>query len=202
MFFSLDGIDGVGKSTQLELLGHWLRQHGYDVVTCRDPGSTAAGEAIRALLLDCRTQLVRRAEMFLYMAARAQMVEEVVRPALDAGKVVVTDRFLLSNVVYQGHAGGLPIRKLWSIGRYATGGLEPELTLVLDLDPDAASQRLRRPLDRMEMQGDAYRRRLRDGFLREAARLGQRAAVIDAQGTIDDVHRRIVAAVEPVLRRA
>jgi dTMP kinase len=201
MFFSLEGIDGVGKSTQQQRLCDWLRQQGYEVVACRDPGSTAAGEAIRALLLDCGTQLVRRAEMFLYMAARAQMVEEVIRPALAAGAVVVSDRFLLSNVVYQGHAGGLPVRRLWSIGHYATGGVEPELTLVLDLDPEAATLRMQRPLDRMELQGDAYRRRLREGFLKEAARLGQRAAVIDALGTIDEVQQRIRDAVQRVLAK-
>src|SRR5437868_6589400 len=121
MFFSFDGIDGVGKSTQLELFVQWLRESGRDVVSCRDPGSTELGEAIRKILLaDFETPIARRSEMLLYMAARAQLVEQVIRPALARGQVVVCDRFLLANVVYQGYAGGLDVETLWNVGRVAT----------------------------------------------------------------------------------
>src|SRR3970040_2412778 len=109
MFFSFDGIDGVGKTTQMDLFCDWLRQGGHDVVTCRDPGRTPLGERIRDILLhgDAQTPIGRRSEMLLYMAARAQLVDQVIRPALEAGKVVIADRYLLANVAYQGHAGGL-----------------------------------------------------------------------------------------------
>ena len=188
MFFSIDGCDGTGKSTQMDRFCQWLRSMGHDVLTCRDPGSTPLGESIRGLLLD-RTDLRidRRSEMLLYMAARAQLVEEVIRPALAAGKTVVSDRYLLANVVYQGHAGGLDVKTLWEVGRVATGGLMPDLTLLLDMPSEAAAARLDRTLDRMEKQGDAFHARVRQGFLDEAARQPDRIAVIDAARTIDEV---------------
>jgi dTMP kinase len=199
MFFSFDGIDGGGKSTQLELFAHWLREQGREVVTCRDPGSTRLGEAVRGILLDPANSIARRAEMLLYMAARAQLVEEVIRPALEAGKTVVSDRFLLSNVVYQGHAGGLSVAELWEIGRVATGGLSPDLTFVLDLPLEAAAARMNRDLDRMERQGDDFRRRLRQGFLDEAARRPEQIVVIEAGGSRDDVQAAIRAAASALI---
>src|SRR5687768_12168510 len=108
MFFSFDGVDGVGKSTQIRLLVDALSERGHEVVTCRDPGGTPLGEKLRGLLLDHHdTPIHRRSEMLLYMASRAALVEDVIRPALAAGKIVVSDRYLLANVVYQGYAGGL-----------------------------------------------------------------------------------------------
>lgn len=171
MFFSFDGIDGTGKSTQVRLLAEGLRARGLTVVVCRDPGSTPLGERVRKLVLtsDESTPICRRSEMMLYMAARAQLVEEVIRPALAAGAVVIADRYLLSNVVYQGHAGGLDPREIWEVGRIATQGLLPDCVFLLDMNPAGAGQRMDRPLDRMESQGDAYRERLRAGFLQEAA---------------------------------
>jgi len=199
MFLSLDGIDGVGKTTQIELLCEWLRDGGCDVVTCRDPGSTELGDAVRKILLDRDDlRIGRTSEMFLYMAARAQLVEEVIAPALDAGKTVVSDRFLLANVVYQGYAGGLDVETLWQVGRVATAGRTPTLTLVLDMPPEKAAARLDRALDRMERQGDSFRRTLRDGFLAEAARRPRQLVVIDAGRSQADVHDDIRAAVEPV----
>src|SRR5690348_17585292 len=106
MFFSFDGLDGVGKTTQIERFLAWLAERGHDVVRCQDPGSTPLGEAVRELLLGHRVPIARRAEMLLFMAARAQLVDEVIRPALERGQTVVSDRYLLANAVYQGHAGG------------------------------------------------------------------------------------------------
>ena len=171
MFLSIDGGDGTGKSTQVELLGQWLREQGRDVVACRDPGSTPLGEAVRDILLDRHDlHIHRRSEMLLYMAARAQMVEEVIRPALEQGKTVLCDRYLLANVVYQGYGGGLDVATLWEVGRVATGGLMPDLTIVLDVPAEVAAARMARPLDRMEQQGAAFHARVREGFLAEAAR--------------------------------
>ena len=116
MFFSFDGVDGAGKSTQIRLLADWLRARGREVITCRDPGTTSLGEKLRGLLLEHHdTPIHRRAEMLLYMAARAQLVEEVIRPALQAGRDVLSDRFLLANVVYQAHAGG-PLTSMAGMG--------------------------------------------------------------------------------------
>jgi len=188
MFFSLDGVDGTGKTTQQELFCDWLRAAGHDVVACRDPGGTELGEAIRDILLNSTsTPIHRRAEMLLYMASRAQLVEEVIRPALDSGRTVVSDRFLLANVVYQGHAGGLSVPDLWDVGRIATDGIEPDLTFLLDMTAEAASQRIRREKDRMEQQGLEYLAYVRQGYLDEAARRGDRIVVIDADRPVAEV---------------
>jgi len=197
MFYSFDGIDGGGKSTQLKLFCDWLVERGEQVVTCRDPGSTPLGEAVRKLLLDRHDlEIHRRSEMLLYMAARAQMVEQVIRPALAEKKTVVSDRFLLANVVYQGHAGGLDVPELWRIGEVATAGTEPDLTFLLDIDPQAATNRIRRELDRMELQTIEFRRRLRDGFLAEAARRPDRICRINADQSIEAVQSEIRRAAE------
>lgn len=193
MFFSFDGIDGVGKTTQMELFCAWLTERGEDVVTCRDPGSTALGERIRELLLhgDEQTPIGRRSEMLLYMAARAQLVDEVIRPALAAGNTVVSDRYLLANLVYQGHAGGLDLESVRQVGLVAIDGVEPNAVFLLDMPPAAADSRLQRTLDRMESQGSEYRERLRNGFLAEAAKVGSRIHLIDAYQSINVVQAEI-----------
>jgi len=197
MFLSIDGGDGTGKSTQVELLCRRLRDAGHEVVACRDPGSTPLGEAVRGILLDRHDLAIhRRAEMFLYMAARAQLVEEVIRPALEQGKTVVSDRYLLANVVYQGHAGGLDVERLWEVGRTATGGLMPDLTIVLDVPAEVAVARMARPLDRMEQQGAAFHARVREGFLIEAARSPDEIIMVDATGGVEAVHEAIWTRVE------
>lgn len=203
MFFTLDGIDGVGKSTQMKLLADWLRgAQRRDVVTCRDPGSTQLGEAVRGILLGHHdTPVGMRSEMLLYMAARAQLVEEVIRPALAAGKVVVSDRYLLANVVYQGYGGGLNVEELWTVGRIATGGLAPTRTLLLDLEPKLAMQRLTGTPDRMEKRGIEFLTRVRDGFLAAAKRHPQEIVVIDASQSIDAIQSALRARVAEVLPR-
>jgi dTMP kinase len=194
MFFSLDGIDGTGKSTQLRLFVDWLRSQGKDVVECRDPGSTKLGEALRHILLhgDAEMEICHCSEMLIYMAARAQLVEQVIRPALAAGKVVVSDRFLLANIVYQGHAGGLNPADVREVGRVATSGIEPDCIFLLDMLPEAAARRLNRPLDRIEQRGSEYVRKLRAGFLTEAALSDGRVHVIDADRDANALHNEIV----------
>ncbi len=204
MFFSFDGIDGVGKSTQLRLFCDALRARGYDVVECRDPGSTAVGDAIREILLHGGEGLPigRRCEMLLYMAARAQLVEEVIRPAVEMGRIVVSDRYLLANVVYQGHAGGLDVETIRQVGRVATDGISPDCVFLLDMPPAAADSRLQRTRDRMESQGDDYRQRLRDGFLAEAAQPNSRIHVIDAGRPIEAVQADIWKIAVPIIQLA
>lgn len=200
MFFSFDGVDGAGKSTQIRLFCDWLRARGRAVVTCRDPGGTALGEQLRAILLEHHTTpLHRRAEMLLYMASRAQLVEEVIRPALAAGNVVVSDRYLLANVVYQAHAGGLDPAAVWEVGRVTVAGIVPRLTFVLDMPAVAAAARIAREKDRMEAQGREYFEAVRQGFLREAACHPGEIVVVDAARSIEAVHAEIVAAAERVL---
>jgi dTMP kinase len=202
VFFSFDGIDGVGKSTQMRLFCESLRTAGHDVVDCRDPGSTALGDAVREILLHAgdEVQIDRRSEMLLYMAARAQLVAEVIRPALDTGRIVVSDRFLVANVVYQGYAGGLDTELIRAVGHVATAGIYPDCIFLLDMPPEAADTRLQRTLDRMESQGRDYRQRLRDGFLAEAARPDSRIHVIDAARPVEVVQADIWQLAVPLLK--
>jgi dTMP kinase len=180
LFIALDGPDGGGKTTQAARLVDWLREQGHEVVACRDPGGTHLGDRLREILLDRATvHLSVRAEMLLYMASRAQLVEEVIRPGLEAGRLVVSDRYLLANVVYQGYAGGLPVDEVWHVGEAATGGLLPDLTLVIDVPPEVAQARVGAPRDRMEDRPDAFRQRVREGFLRAVATYPRPVAVID-----------------------
>jgi dTMP kinase len=203
LFFAFDGIDGVGKTTQLQAFVDWLRGDGLAVTVCRDPGSTPLGERLRGILLasDEATPIALRSEMLLYMAARAQLVEEVIRPALAAGRVVVSDRFLLANVVYQGHAGGLPVTEVRGVGVVATAGVRPDCTFLLDMDPVLAGARMQRTLDRVEGRGAAYRQRLRDGFLEEAAALGDCVRRIDAAQSVAQVQEAVRRAAQPYLQQ-
>jgi len=197
MFFSLDGIDGVGKTTQMQLFCQWLAEEWqggeHEVVTCRDPGSTPLGERVREILLnsDDDTPIAARSEMLLYMAARAQLVDQVIRPALSAGKIVVSDRYLLANVVYQGYAGGLDVSAVRDVGRVATDGLMPDCTFLLDMSATAALDRMGDQLDRVESRGNAYRQQLRQGFLQEAALQGENVHVVAADRSIDEIQTEL-----------
>jgi dTMP kinase len=193
MFFSFDGVDGAGKTTQMRLFQDWLAEAGQDVVACRDPGSTPLGEQLRDIVLHSpeSVPICPRSEMLIYMAARAQLVDEVIGPALAAGKVVVSDRFLLANIVYQGYAGGLDVSDVRQVGRIATKNTVPDCVFLLDMPPQAAHGRLGDNLDRMEQRGDAYRQNLRQGFLTEAAQIGASVKVIDANRLVATVHEEI-----------
>jgi dTMP kinase len=168
-FLTLDGPDGAGKTTQAERLADWLRLLNFDVVTCRDPGGTALGNRLRPLVLERDSAPVGpRAEMLLYMAARAQLVEEVIAPALATAKVVVSDRYLLANIVYQGSASGLLEEEIAMVGMVATSGVLPDLTIVLDVPTEVARQRVGPARDRIEARSDAYHDKVRRGFLAAA----------------------------------
>lgn len=191
LFLSLDGQDGTGKSTQAKLLADWLRGDGYLVTTCADPGGTAVGQVLRGLLLEHKYPINLTCEALLFMASRAQLVSEVIRPALAQGQVVISDRYVLANVVYQGHAGGLDPDLLWQVGRMATGGLEPDLTIVLDLKPETARARRPGPPDRMEDRSTDFQMRVREGFLAEARRRPDCIRVVDASADAEEVHLAI-----------
>lgn len=195
IFLSLDGIDGAGKSTQCRLLADWLREQGRAVTVCRDPGGTPTGDRIRDILLHSPHPLSPVTEAFLFMASRTQLVEEVIRPALHRGDVVLTDRFVLATVVYQGHAGVVPIDQLWRMGELATGGVLPELNFILDLPVAASQQRKTGQLDRMESKGTGFMEQVRLGFLAEARRRPEHIIVIPAdrpeQAVQQDLRREV-----------
>lgn len=201
MFIAIEGADGTGKTTQVDRLCRWLEGRGYNVVRCRDPGGTALGEAVREILLHRESVPVDpRTESLLYMASRAQLVAEVIRPALKAGAIVVSDRFLLSNIAYQGYGFGLPVEELRQIGQFATGGIWPDITIILDMPVAEALQRIQRSPDRLESRGLEYLERVRDGFLREASRLADRVIVIQADRDPDEVEASITKIVQSYLK--
>ena len=188
MFISFDGIDGSGKSTQIKMLAEHLAELGSEVVCFRDPGATVAGEAIREILLHREEiPLATTTEMLLYMSARAQLVSEQIRPALAAGMIVLCDRYLLANVVYQGYGGGLDPETIWQVGNIATGGLQPDITLLLDIDVPTAMNRVGASQDRLEKRGKAYFAKLRQGYLSELPKASVRFAVIDASKPLEEV---------------
>lgn len=194
-------MDGAGKSTQLSLLEDWLRSRGEKVTLCRDPGGTAVSEQIRQLLLSPPkgTEISFRTEMLLYMASRAQLVDDVIRPALDRGEVVLCDRFLLSTVVYQGHAGGLDPEMIWRVGTEAAGGLLPGWIGVLDLPPEESIARRKGPADRIEQRSLEYYQKVRAGYQREAAGHPGRIQLIDALRSREQVHEEIIREVSRAL---
>lgn len=202
MFFSFDGIDGAGKSTQLKLFVEWLRSLGHDVVTCRDPGTTDLGEAVRSILLGAEYRIDYRSEMLLYMACRAQLVEEFIRPAVASNKVVVSDRYILANVVYQGCAGNIAPDDIWQVGEVATKSLLPDMTFVLDLSPEAAAERLGDQQDRMEARGLEYFSKVRHGFIEQAGRFPDTNVVVDASQSIEQIQEAIRSAAKGKLELA
>jgi dTMP kinase len=192
VFITVDGLDGTGKTTQCRLLVEWLRRHKIPVTPTADPGGTALGQELRKLLLFGREhRLALATEAMLFMASRAQLVAEVIRPALDRGDVVISDRFTLANVVYQGHAGGLDPEQLWQVGDLVTGGLHPDLTFVFDVPLEVALARRDRSPDRMEDRDREFQQRVQTGFRYEAGRRPHHYRIIDATPEPDVVQRTV-----------
>ena len=178
MFVSFEGLDGSGKSTQAELLRAHLAESGEDVVLVREPGGTPLGEEIRALLLQGRG-MTAQAEAALFAAARAELAEAVIRPALDRGAHVVCDRYLDSSLAYQGIARGLGVDQVLALNVLLVGDLLPERTFVLDLDPPLALSRLRGVPDRMEAEGHAFRNAVSAAYRELAGRFPDRISLLD-----------------------
>ena len=200
MFFVFDGVDGSGKSTQLNLFTDWLREQKHDVVACNDPGTTELGEKLREILLGkSEAPIHMRSEVMLFTTARTQLVQQIIRPALEAGKTVVLDRFVLSTVVYQGHAGKLDPLEISKANQSATGGLSPpDQTFIFDLPADVAMQRLGDVRDRVESRGLEYFEKVREGFLKEA-RTYPSASVIDASQSIDEIAKSVRTIAQTVI---
>src|SRR5215204_5485191 len=191
---AFEGVEGSGKSTQLELLRQALDGRSREVVVTREPGGTPAGERVRALLLDPEVELHPRAEALLFAAARAELVEAVIRPALERGAVVLCDRYLDSSLAYQGGARRLGQGPVEEVNRFATGGLLPDLVVLLDLDPASGLRRRAGALDRIEGQDLDFHRRVRQAFRDLAAADPGRFAVVDAAAPVHEVAAKVEAA--------
>jgi dTMP kinase len=201
VFITFEGIDGCGKSTQRVLLARRLKERGCEVVVTREPGGTPIGEDIRRLLIsDASVQIAPTTELLLYVAARAQHVSELIRPSLDAGRIVISDRYTDSTVAFQGYGRGLDLEMVESLNRFATGGLAPDLTIVFDLDPAMARTRVgSRPvgglLGAFDEQHPDFHQRMRAGYLRMAQSEPLRISVVDASGSAEETQSMVMALV-------
>ena len=197
MFITFEGPEGSGKSTQIALLSGWLRGRDQAVLTTREPGGTAIGDRVRAILLDhAASEMSPEAEVLLFSAARAQHVNEVIRPHLESGGVVLCDRFADSTLAYQGYGHRLPLDTLATVTAFATGGLRPDLVAYLDIDVQAGLRRKQQHAkddagqwNRMEAQALAFHQRVRAGYLEMAAKDSVRWLVVDASQGVEDVQR-------------
>ena len=206
-FITFEGADGGGKSTQVQLAAAWLQQRGYEVVTTREPGGTVLAEKVRELVLDPNLPLNSTSQSLLYLAARSEHVEKVIRPALETGKIVICDRFSDSTLVYQGLSLGRELAELTVLQQlcsFATAGLEPDLTLVLDGRPEELAKRreLRGVTDRYEQQGLDFQHKLRDGFLTLAKAEPERIKVLNAEGSMEEVAAAVQKAIANLLQEA
>jgi dTMP kinase len=197
-FIVLDGPDGCGKSTQARLLAEWLQNKGQSIETFRDPGTTPIGEKIRDILLNPDHALMcTRTELLLYMAARAQLWDQQIAPALDSGKCVILDRWLSSTCAYQGYAGEFGIDNVIHLAENSLERSWPDLTIILDIDLDSAAPRLNAELDRMEQKPDQYQNKVRQGFL-QLAENQKNFEVVDARPDIQTVHKTIIEIIEKI----
>jgi len=203
IFVTFEGGDGAGKSTQIKKFTAYLEEERRSFILTREPGGTALGDRIRQAVLDPNSGKVdERAETLLYLASRAQHVDEVIRPALEAGKIVVCDRFCDSTLAYQGIARGLGMDEMRKLNHFATGGLMPDLTFLLDADSVALEERRsrRRVLDRMELEKDGFQERVRSGFLELAALEPERIYKINALDSVGRIRWQIIEIFERYAR--
>lgn len=191
---SFEGIDGSGKSTQAELLYTHLVDHGYTARLLREPGGTDIGERIRSLLLDSAfTEMAPYTELFLYLAARAQICSQVITPALERAEVVIMDRFIDSSSAYQGYARGLGVVTVEELNSIAAGGVVPDMTFFVDCDPATALSRVDSKPDRLESEGLTFMERVREGFLQLCFVHKDRFILIDGEQPVDTINRLIIS---------
>lgn len=199
IFITMEGPDGSGKTTQIDLLKKYLEHKGYDIVIAREPGGTVIGEAIREIILNPEyEEMGHMTELLLYASARAQLVNQVIKPALAEGKAVICDRFVESSAVYQGIGRGLGVDTVYEVNNYALGDVKPRLTIFMDLDAEEGIKRKKQQaeLDRMEKEDLSFHKRVVDGYRQLAKLYPERIMPVDATLPIETIHSIIVEEVE------
>ena len=198
LFITFEGADGCGKTTQLNLLADFLKK-SRDVIITREPGAKGLGEKLREILLNYDGEIAPKCESFLFLADRAQHIEQIVKPAINSGTIVLCDRHTDSTAAYQGYGRGLDLKEIHYLNNLATGGLKPDLTIVFDIDIDTSMTRVGVQKDRMESAGIEFLNRVRNGYLEIAKLEPDRVKVIDASKSIDEVFNKLLKIVLPVL---
>lgn len=199
LFITLEGADGCGKTTQLNLLKEYLTSKGYEIVVTREPGGKGLGEKLREILLNYDGEVSDRCEAFLYLADRAQNIDTIIKPAINLGKIVLCDRHTDSSVAYQGYGREQNIDNINMLNELAVNGVHPDLTIVFDIDTETSMARVGAEKDRLESAGIEFHKRVRNGYLEIAKKNPQRIKVVDASQTIEDVQRDVIKIVEGVL---
>lgn len=196
LFITFEGGDGCGKTTQIKLLDEYLRNKGFKTLLTREPGSKGLGVKLREILLNYDGEVSSVAESFLFLADRAQHVDCIIKPALEAGVIVLCDRHTDSTVAYQGYGRGLDLEQIYRLNKIATSGLEPDLTIVLDVDVETSQKRVGAERDRMESAGIDFFERVRNGFLEIAKQEPDRVKVVDSTQSIEEIHKQILELVK------
>ncbi|MFZ3121785.1 MAG: dTMP kinase [Thermodesulfovibrionales bacterium] len=202
MFISLEGIEGTGKSTQARMLSEYLTKKGYETALTEEPGGTPISRQIRKVLLSTKhDKMDYMAELLLYNAARIQHIKEKIAPELTKGRIVITDRFSDSTVAYQGYGRGISLKLIDSLDRIATGGMRPDLTILLDLDVETGLMRNKHinKVDRLELEDVRFHKKVREGFLKLAVKEPKRIKLVKASKSIDAVHREVVKIISSIV---
>lgn len=199
LFITLEGADGCGKTTQLNLLKEYLTSKGYEIVVTREPGGKGLGEKLREILLNYDGEVSDRCEAFLYLADRAQNIDTIIKPAINSGRIVLCDRHTDSSVAYQGYGREQNIDNINMLNELAVNGVHPDLTIVFDIDTETSMARVGAEKDRLESAGIEFHKRVRNGYLEIAKKNPQRIKVVDASQTIEDVQRDVIKIIEGVL---
>jgi len=204
-FITFEGPDGAGKTTQIRLLNDYLRDKGWDTVLTREPGGTPLGEKIRSIILDVENKDMNPiTEMLLYAAARAQHVSQIIRPALEQGKIVLCDRFVDSSIAYQGFGRGLGLAMVEGVNHYALQGIVPDMTLFFDIDPKKGLERSmirHRGMDRLEEEKLDFHKKVYEGFIYLSKKYPERFHVIDANEEIEKIQKSVICKIEQLLKR-
>ena len=192
LFITFEGADGCGKTTQLKLAAEYLKNKGYDVILTREPGAKGLGEKLREILLNYDGIVSDRCESFLFLADRAQHIDTIVVPAVDAGKIVLCDRHIDSTVAYQGYGRGQDIEQINKLNMIATNNRKPDLTIVFDIDVETSMSRVGSEKDRMESSGTEFFNKVRHGYLEIAKQEPQRVRVLDSAKSIEEIHESVI----------
>lgn len=196
MFITFEGADGCGKTTQQMLAADYLESKGYEVLITREPGAKGLGEDIRKILLDYKGPVSERCESLLFLADRAQHVDNMILPAIEKGQIVLCDRYTDSTVAYQGYGRQQNLERIKKLNDFATNLLKPDLTFVFDIDVETSMQRVGKEKDRMESEGKEFHNRVRNGYLKLAEEEPNRIKVLDAAKSIDEIHEEVVNILE------
>lgn len=199
LFITFEGIDGCGKSTQLNLLADYLKSKGNDIIITREPGAKGLGEKLREILLNYEGEVSSNCEAFLFLADRAQHIDKIVKPAIESGKIVLCDRHTDSTIAYQGYGRLVNLEQIKMLNEIATSGFVPDLTFIFDLDTETAFSRVGKTQDRMEAAGVEFFERVRKGYLEIAKQEPNRVKVINSKDSIENIFKQVKEMVEKSL---